>query len=299
VARIGWLGGASATSDAPGLSAFRDGLRDRGYVEGRHLVIETRFAEGVLERLPALADELVRAQVDVIVTPGAAPTRAARVATATIPIVIINEPDPVGQGFVASLARPGGQVTGLANVAPELSVKRLELLREVLPGLTRVAVIGTSTTPGYAAARRELERGARALQLQLQILDVLAPADVEFAFKAAARQRADAVVTLNSSILAAQRPVIATQAAALRLPVMFHDNRFVDDGGLMSYGANVLDLSRRAAAYVDLILNGARPAELPVQQPTTFDFVVNLQAAAALGLKIPAATLVRATRVIE
>ena len=210
-----------------------------------------------------------------------------------------NDPDPVGDGFVASLARPGGNITGLSTFAPELSGKRLEILREVVPKLSRVAVLGSSGATGYAQTLKEIEPAAKAFKMQLQFLDVLHAKDIETAFRAASEGRAQGVLTLNSGILGSQRAQIAELAIKERLPVMYHQNDFVEAGGLMFYGANLRDLSRRAASYVDKILKGAKPADLPIERPTKFELVINLKAAKALGLTIPSSVLSRADRIIE
>jgi putative ABC transport system substrate-binding protein len=268
-------------------------------VEGKNIVIEWRSADGKFDRLPALAAELVRLKVAVIVTSGGAPTRRAKEATSTIPIVMTNDPDPVGDGFVASLARPGGNITGLSTFAPELSGKRLEILREVVPKLSRVAVLGSSTATGYAQTLKEIEPAAKAFKMQLQFLDVLHAKDMETVFRAASEGRAQGVLTLNSAILGSQRAQIVELAAKKRLPVMYHQSEFVEAGGLMFYGVNVPDLSRRAATYVDKILKGAKPGDIPVEQPTKFELVINLKTAKALGLRIPQSLLLRADQVIE
>jgi len=299
VPRIGVLSGGSASANTGRDEAFRHGLRELGYVEGKTIVLEWRTAEEKTDRLPALAAELVRLKVDVIVTYGPTATRDAKEATATIPIVMANVGDPVGDAFVASLARPGGNITGLSNLAPELNGKRLEILREVVPKLSRVAVFGTSTIPSIAPTLKETELAAGAFKVQLQYVDVLAPKDIETAFRAATKGRADAVLTLGSAILVSQRAQIVALAAKNRLPAIYHQERFVEDGSLMFYGVNLLDLGRRAATYVDKILKGAKPADLPVEQPTKFEFVVNLKAAKQIGLTIPPNVLVRADRVIR
>ena len=266
---------------------------------GKNIVIEWRSAEGKLDRLPALAAELVRLKVDVIVTAGPAATRAAKEATSTIPIVMAQDNDPVGNGFVASLARPGGNITGLSTLAPEISGKRLELLKEIVPKLSRVAVLGTSTNPGNAQSLKEMELAAGAFGVQLQYLDVLDPKDIETAFRAASKGRADAVLVLASPVLNSQRTQIADLAVKNRLPAIYSTPEFVEAGGLMSYGASFTDLYRRAATYVDKILKGAKPADLPVEQPTKFEFIINLKAAKQIGLTIPPNVLARADRVIR
>ena len=299
VARIGFLLAVSPSAAAARTEASRQGLRELGYVEGKNIVIESRYAEEKLDRLPALAAELVRLKVDIIVTAGGQATRAAKEATPTIPIVMTNDPDPVGSGFVASLARPGGNITGLSTVAPELSGKRLELLREVVPKLSRVAIIGTSTQPGHAQAIKELELAAKAFNVQIQYLDVLDSKDIETAFRAAVKGRADGVLTLTSPILRSQRGQLADLAVKNRRPAIYNDIQFVEAGGLIFYGVSFLDLDHRAATYVDRILKGAKPADLPVEQPKKFEFIVNLKAAKQIGLTIPPNVLARADRVIR
>ena len=299
VTPIGYLVGGSLSSNADRGEAFRQGLRELSYVEGKNIVIEWRYAEGKLDRLPSLAAELVRLKVEVIVTGGPASTRPAKEATSTIPIVMTQDPDPVGDGFVASLARPGGNITGLSTLAPELSGKRLEILREVVPKLSRVAVLGTSTVPGYAQVIREIELAAKAFGVKLQYLDVLDSKDIETAFRAASKGQADGVLVLGSGILSSHRAQIIDLAAKHRLPAIYPQGQFVEAGGLMYYGVNVLDLDRRAATYVDKILKGRKPADLPVEQPMKFEFIVNLKAAKQIGLTIPPNVLVRADRVIR
>ncbi len=299
VARIGFLTATSPSVELARIKAFRQGLRDLGYVEGKNIVIEWRYAEGKLDRLPALAAELVRLKVDVIVTTGPVSTRPAKEATATIPIVMAFDNDPVGSGLVASLARPGGNITGLSALAPELNGKRLELLKETVPKLSRLAILGTSTEPGYAQTSREIKLDAEALKVQLQYLDVQNPKDTEAAFQDARKNRADAVLVLPSPVFISQRTQLADLAVKNRLPSMYYRREFVEDGGLMSYGVSFPDMSRRAATYVDKILKGAKPAELPVEQPTKFELVINLKAAKQINLTIPPNVLGRTDRVIE
>jgi putative ABC transport system substrate-binding protein len=296
--RIGLLVAVSPSAAAARTEAFRQGLRELGYIEGKNIVLEPRYAEEKLDRLPALAAELVRLKVDIIVTAGGQATRAAKQATPTIPIVMTNDPDPVASGFVASLARPGENITGLSTLAPELSGKRLELLKEIIPKLSRVAIVGTSTQPGHAQAIKELELAARELKVQIQHLDVLKSKDIETAFRAAAKGGADGLLTLTSPILSSQRIQLADLAVKNRIPAIY-DIQFVEAGGLIFYGVSFLDLDRRAASYVDKILKGAKPADLPVEQPKKFEFVVNLKAAKQIGLTIPPNVLARADKVIK
>jgi putative ABC transport system substrate-binding protein len=279
--------------------AFRQGLRELGYIEGKNIVMVYRYADGKLDRVPALAAELAQLKVDVIVTAAAAPTRAAREATVTIPIVMTNDNDPVGNGFIASLARPGGNITGMATLSPELSGKRLELLREIVPNLSRVAVMGTSTNPGNAQSLRETELAAGTFGVRLQYLDVISSNDIETAFRRASERRAEAVLALGGPLLADRRRQIRDLAAKSRLPAIYWRSDVVEAGGLMSYGVYSPDLDRRAARYVDKILKGATPADLPVEQPTKFELVINLRAAKKIGLTIPPNVLARADRVIR
>jgi ABC-type uncharacterized transport system substrate-binding protein len=299
VPRIGYLEAASASANLARTEAFRQGLRELGYVEGKNIVIDWRYAEGKVDRLPALAAELVHLNVDVIVTAGPAATRPAKEATSMVPIVMAFDNDPVGSGFAASLARPGGNITGLSALAPELTGKRLELLNEIVPKLSRLAILGTSTEPGYAQTLRETELAAEALKVQLQYLDVLATKDIETAFQAASKRRADAVLVLTGPVLISQRTQLVNLAAKSRLPSMYYRREYVEDGGLMSYGVSYTDLDRRAATYVDKILKGAKPADLPVEQPKKFEFIINLKAAKQIGLTIPPNVLVRADKVIK
>ena len=298
--RIGYLTAARLSDIAARVEAFRQGLRELGYVEGKNIVIEWRSAEEKLDRLPALAAELVRLKVDVIVTAGSAVTRPVKEATATIPIVMAQDIDPVGNGFVASLARPGGNITGLSTLAPEIRGKQLELLKEIVPGLSRVAVFGTSTNPGNAQALREIELVAGAFGVKLQYLEILRPKDFETAFRAAVKGRADAILMMvGGPFTSSQRPQIAELAIKNRLPAISSGREQVEAGGLVSYGVSLPDLDRRAATYVDKILKGAKPADLPVEQPTKFEFVINLKTAKQIGLTIPPNVLVRADRVIK
>src|SRR5580765_765337 len=300
VPRIGYFQAPPPSDVAARTEAFQQGLRELGYVEGKNIVIEWRFAEGKPERVPVLAAELVHLKVDVIVTGGAVLTRAAKEATVTIPIVMAQDIDPVSNGFVASLARPGGNVTGLSTLAPEISGKRLELLKEIIPRLSRVAILGTSSQPGNAQQFKETELAAQAFGVKLQYLDVLSPKDIEPAFRESSRARADAVVMMVAgAVAAAHRAQILELAAKRRLPTMYPQNTYVEAGGLMSYGVSFPDLDRRAATYVDKILKGRKPAELPVEQPKKFEFVINLKAAKQIGLTIPPNVLVRADKVIK
>jgi ABC-type uncharacterized transport system substrate-binding protein len=295
IPRIGVLSGG-----APGRKeAFQQGLREAGYIEGKNIVVEWRDPRGQPERPRAIIAEFVRLNVDVIVSNGPQGTRAAKEATNTIPIVMTQDPDPVASGFVVTLARPGGNVTGLSNLNRELNGKRLELLKEVLPRLSRVAVFGTSTFVGNAENLKETERAAKSLDVQIHYLDMPSPADVKTAFQAAGKERVDAGLGLGGPVFNAERVQIVALAAKSRLPLMYPNLEPVEVGGLMSYSANVNDLFRRAAWYVDKILKGAKPAELPVEQPTKFELVINLKAAKQIGLTIPPNVLARADKVIK
>jgi putative tryptophan/tyrosine transport system substrate-binding protein len=299
IPRIGYLIATSPSVIAVRIGAFRRGLHELGYVEGKNIVIDYRYAEGKLDRLPALAAELVRLKVDVIVTAGPTDTKTAKEATRTIPIVMTWDYDPVGSGFVTSLARPGGNITGLSMLAPELSGKQLELLKETVPKASRVAVLSPSTQPGYTQVLREMDLAAGALKMKLQYLDVLSLKDIESAFQAAGKGRAGAVLVLQSPVTGSHRKQLADLAVKSRLPTIYPRSDFVEDGGLMSYGASFVDLSRRAATYVDKILKGAKPADLPVEQPTKFEFIINLKAAKQIGLTIPPNVLARADKVMK
>jgi len=297
--RLGYLAGSSLTVNAARIEAFLQGLRELGYLQGKNIALEYRAAEGKSERYPALASELVSLKVDVIVTAGAASTRAAREATSTIPVVMVQDSDPVDSGFVASLARPGGNITGLSTLAPEISGKRLELLKEIVPKLSRVATLGTSSYPGNAQSLKETELAAAAFGVRVQYLDTLGPQDIEPAFRAASRENADAVLLLQSFVLNSHRKQIVNLAIKGRHPAIYYSPEWVKDGGLMSYGVSFTDLNHRAASYVDKILKGAKPADLPVEQPKKFEFVINLKAAKQIGLTIPPNVLARADQVIR
>jgi len=299
--RIGYLTGATPNGQSARIEAFRQGLRELGYIEGKSIVIEYRYAEETLDRLPALAAELVRLKVDVIVTGGSPNTRAAKEATTAIPIVMAQDGDPVANGFVASLARPGGNITGLSSLAPELIGKQLELLKEIIPKLSRVAVLGGGTRNSTSTAQqlKEIELASSAFKLKVQYLAVQSSKGIETAFQAAGEGRAGAVLVLAGPIFNSNRPQIAKLALKSRLPAIYNHSQYVIDGGLMTYSANHLDLDRRAAAYVDKILKGAKPADLPVEQPKKFELIINMKAAKQIGLTIPPNVLARADRVIR
>ena len=282
----------------PLLEAFRQGLRDLGYVEGQSIALEYRFAEGRFERLSELAADLVRLKVDVILADGGQATAAAQHATGTIPIVFPAVPDPVGQGLVASLARPGGNITGLSFQDPELMGKRLELLKDAVPGVTRVAYLWHAARTS-AHVLQELETAARALGMQLQPVEVRDPYPFDQAFATMAEAHADALITLPSGVFASRRTQIVDLASKTRLPGIFPGREFAEAGGLMSYGPSAAANFHRAATYVDKILKGAKPADLPVEQPTKFELVINLKAAKALGLTIPPTMLFLADEVIR
>jgi putative tryptophan/tyrosine transport system substrate-binding protein len=297
---IGRLGASSAGGEAARIEAFRQGLRELGYIEGKTISIEWRHAEGKFDRLPALATELVRLKVDVIVTGGGNATRAVKQATSTIPIVMAQSGDPVVEGFVTSLAQPGGNITGLSRLSPELDGKKLELLKEIVPQLSRVAVFGTSTSGDHARRLKEWERAAGALGIKLQYFDILDPKDYESAFRTTVKERAEAIlVQVWGPVLTPHIKKFAELAVKHRLPAMYPDRRHVEAGGLMTYGVSEPDLDRRTAVYVDKILKGRKPADLPVEQPMKFELVINLKAAKQIGLTIPPNALARADRVIR
>jgi len=280
--------------------AFRQGLRDLGYVEGKDIVIEFRSAEGTVDRLGALATELTQLPVDVLVASGAVATRAAHQATHTIPIVMLSGTDVVAQGFVASLARPGGNITGLAGLQVELSGKRLEVLTEALPGVSRIAVLWNPDNPITAPFLQETQAAAQALRVALHVLEVRTPNDFEDAFAAALRGRAEALFILPDGFLSSHHRRIVDFAHRHRLPGMYYSRAYVDAGGLMSYGHPGLStMLPRVTLYVDKILKGAKPADLPVEQPTQVEFVINLKTATALGLSLPPVLLFQATEVIR
>jgi putative ABC transport system substrate-binding protein len=303
VYRIGYLSAQSSSAETAHLDAFRQALRDLGYVEGQNVGIEYRFAEGRLDRLAGFAAELVRFNVDVIVTGGSPGTRAALQATRTVPLVMTVVGDPIDAGFVTSLARPGGNVTGLTQMSPQLSGKRLELLREALPNVSRVAVLVDAEihrTLQFFAPLQQTQVAANTLGLRLQSLEVRGPnPDWDGAFRAATSQGAGALMTLPGPMIELHSKHVVDLAAKHRLPAIYPTSEFVEAGGLMSYGPDRVDLKRRAAIYVDRLLKGAKPAELPVEQPTKFDLVINLQTTKALGLTIPQSLLLRADRIVD
>jgi len=303
IPRIGFLSSSSSTGPElrPNLNAFRQGLRELAYIEGENIHIEYRYADGKLERLPQLAAELARLKVDIIVASNGTVARAAKTSTATIPIVMaVSGGFPTG-GLIASLARPGGNVTGLYQYSPELIGKRLELLKEIVPKVTRFAFLNSAD--GTAAKSRFEEQGkmtAKSLGVQFQLVEVKAPAsELEGAFQTMVKQRMRALVLSSAALLSQHRNKVLQLLEQNRIPAMHPDQRWAAAGGLVSYGANIPDLYRRAATFVDKILKGAKPADLPVEQPTKFEFVINLKAAKQIGLTIPPNVLARADRVIK
>ena len=297
ITRIGFLGASSASFHSARIETFRQSLRELGYIEGKNIAIEYRFADGKNDRLPWLAAELVNLKVDIIVTtPNAS---AAKNATKTIPIVFAAVADPVAQGIVGSLARPSENVTGLTVLAPELSGKRLELLKDVSSGITRVAFLLNPSGESSSILLKEMETAAHKLSLQIQTVEVRSLYDFDSAFEAVLRDRAHAITAAAHTIIGTNRRRIVDFATKNRLPAIHADSEFVDAGGLMFYGVDFADLYRRAAIYVDKILKGAKPADLPVEQPTKFEFIVNLKAAKQIGVTIPPNVLARADRVIK
>jgi putative ABC transport system substrate-binding protein len=299
IARIGFLSPGSPALEMRRLEAFWQRLRELGYVEGHHLALESRYAEGQYDRLPGLAAELVRLKVDIILTYAQPAIQAAQHATGTIPIVMTGNIDPVASGFVASLARPGGNITGLSLMAPELVTKQLEILKEVVPTVTRVALLGNPVNAGNAPQLHYAQDTARTLGLRLQPLEVRGPQDLDRAFAAMTTGRAEAIIVLVDAMLLDHRTRIADLAATYRLPAVYGLSDHAVAGGLVAYGAGVLDRYRRAATYVDKILKGAKPADLPVEQPTTFELVINLKTAKDLDLTISPTLLFRADEVIR
>jgi ABC-type uncharacterized transport system substrate-binding protein len=301
-ARIGILGNIpfNAPAGAPLWGAFIDGLRELGYVDGQNITIEHRYSEGKYERLPALAAELVRLKVDVIVVPAPQNALAAKQATQTIPIVMANAGDPLESGVVASVAQPGGNVTGTTGlVGSEIVGKWLELLREAVSRINRLAILWNPANETSAPYLEAVKAAARSLRMRSQVLGARGPGQFEGAFAAMTRERADALIVVQEGVFLHHRTIIATLATRHRLPAMFGGREFVDAGGLMSYAASMRDGFRRAATYVDKILKGAKPADLPIERPTTFELVINLKTAKALGLTIPPSLLQRADQVIE
>jgi len=297
VPRVGVIGEGSPTDS--GNAPFRQGLRELGYVEGQSVVIEDRYAHGVIDRVPNLAAELIRLGVDVLVVGGTVSAQSAKAVTTTVPIVFTQAGDPVGSGLVASLARPGGNATGLSNLTSELGGKQLELLKAAVPQISRVTVLYNPGNPAAGPGLNRAREAARALAVELQVLEVRQPNELTSAFSALAAWRAGAVLALSDPVFATETAQLSKLAAKNRLPAIFATRRFAEAGGLLAYGPNLSDHYRRAATYVDKILKGAKPADLPVEQPTKFEFVINLKTAKALGLTIPQSLLLRADEVIQ
>jgi putative ABC transport system substrate-binding protein len=297
--RIGFLGATSAVSVGDRTQALRKGLADLGYVEGKNIVIEWRYADGKPGELTSLAAELVQQKVDLLITQGSSSTRAAQRATRSVPIVMTASADPVGEGMIASFARPGGNITGLTIQAPELSGKRLELLKEIVPRASRVAVLLDPTNVGISARRMEIENAARAFAIRLQAVEVRAREDIERAFAAARKESAEALIVFRVAVFTTYRDRVVQLATHNKIPAIYEVKQFVEAGGLMSYSADEADNYRRAATYVDKILKGANPADLPVEQPTKFELVINLKTAKQIGLTIPQSVLYRADKVVK
>ncbi len=298
--RIGWLSAFSAPEEVPWREAFRQGLQDHGYTEGQNVVVESRWAEGQYDRLAGLATDLVRQRVDVIVAAGTPPAQAAKKSTATIPIVFLLIADPIAQGLVTSLARPDGNATGLASTAgPEIYGKLLELLKEAVPGVTRVALLWNPASPFGALFLREVEIAARSLGVQVKLLEASRPEAFEDAFGAATRERVGALVVTPGMMFLAHRARLADLAASSRLPAVYGIREHAEAGGLMAYAADFTDLYHRAGGYVAKILRGAKPGNLPVERPITFEFIVNAKTARALGLQLSPSLLLRANKVIR
>jgi len=295
--RIGYL--AARSSPEPRDEGFRQGLRDLGYIEGKNIAIEYRYARGKIEELAGFVTEMVRLKVDVIVATGTPAAQRAKQATSVIPIVIAIGDDPVEMGLIASLAHPGGNVTGVTTLATELRGKMLELLKEVVPRLRRIAVLWSPVDPRFILNFKESEAAARSLGLQLQSLEVRGPDELESAFRAATKERAEALIMLRAPVINAHLKRIADMAIKSRIPAIHDDSVFVESGGLISYGTDFPHLYRRAAHYVDRILKGTKPADLPVEQPTRFELTVNLKTAKQIGLTIPQRVLTRADKVIK
>ncbi len=298
IPRVGYIAGSSATGAEPFVGSFRKGLRELGYMEGQTIALEVRYAEGRSERIPELVADLVGLKMDVLVAGISQAALAAKKATGTIPIVMVGA-DPVGLGLVASLARPGGNVTGLSYFNEAIVGKRLELIKELVPGLARLAVLSNPIVVAHAIFWKDTEAAARTLGVALQPLNIRGPDDFEAAFAAATQGNAQALIALDDALTMTHRPRIVALAASSRLPPMYGLREFPDDGGLMSYGPSFVDLFRRAATYVDKILKGAKPSDLPVEQPTKFELVINRKTANALGLTVPPTLLARADEVIE
>jgi putative tryptophan/tyrosine transport system substrate-binding protein len=299
VPRIGYLGQNTADANRHLIAAFRQELREHGWVEGQSIVVEARYADGKIERLPALVAELIRLKVDIIVTVSSGTTWAAKNATQLIPIVMAASADAPGEGLVTSLAHPGGNITGVTFLAgPEIVGKQLQLLKEMAPTASRVTVLTNPTNRSHAAFVGEVKVAAQSLRVQLQLLEASNPDQIEPAFAAMTRERAEALLVLTDSMFVGQRRRVVDLAARSKLPALYSQREFVDDGGLVSYGPSLVDMSRAAAVFVDRILKGAKPADLPVEQPTKFELVINLKTAKTLGIATPQSLLLRADQVI-
>lgn len=296
---IGYIGSSSAASDKARTEAFRQGLRELGYVEGKNAVVEWRYPEGSADRLPALVSDLLQRKVQVIVVAGATATQAVKNQVSSIPIVMTNVSDPVGLGLVEGLAKPGGNITGLTNVAPELGSKRLELLKELIPNLSRVAVLGDPGSPAYAPQIKGVTAAARATGLDLHLVEVRHSNDLESAFASIAKARVGGLIALQNPTITRLATRIAELAAKARLPAIYPQREFVEAGGLISYGADIPDLHRQAAYFVDKIVKGAKPAELPVEQPKKYELAINRRSAKQIGLAIPPQVLFRADQTID
>ncbi|MGE5306107.1 MAG: ABC transporter substrate-binding protein [Alphaproteobacteria bacterium] len=299
IPRIGFLGNSTAALEANLVGPFRQGLRDLGYEEGRNIVIEYRWAEGKYERFPELVSELISSKVDVIVTAGTPATQAVQRATKTVPLVMVAVGDPVGTGIVASLSRPGGNITGLTSISPELEAKRIELLREVIPKLSHIAVLWNPENAFHVIEKKEVEKAAAAFRMKVLYLAVGVQEHLDSAFGQIVKEQPKALLVLADRVFLHNRARIMDFSVQHRLPGVYAYVELVEAGGLMSYGPNYADMHRRAATYVDKILKGAKPADLPVERPTKFELVINLKAAKHLGLIVPQSVLYRADRVIK
>ena len=297
--RIGFMGNSTAALEANLIDAFREGLREHDYEEGRNIVIEYRWADGKYERFPALAAELIAAKVDVIVTAGTPAALAMKKATTTVPLVMVAVGDPVGTGLVPSLARPGGNLTGLSSVAPDLEGKRLQLLREVVPALSHVAMFINSVNPFHVSSIRQARAAAKTMGIKLQLHDIRKSEDLDDAFAAIRKERPDALLILADRVFLHNRERMMDFTKEQRLPNVNAYKELVEVGGLMSYGPSYEDMHKHAAIYVDKILKGAKPADLPIEQPSKFTFIVNLKAAKTLGVTVPSQLLGLADQLIE
>jgi putative tryptophan/tyrosine transport system substrate-binding protein len=299
IPHIGFLTALPSAAVTDRLDAFRQGLTELGYVEGKNIQVEYRFGDGKVDQIPRIASEMIDMNLDVIVSAGPVVSIAFKKATSTIPIVLAFDNDPVGSGFVSSLAKPGGNITGLSTLSPDLSAKQLEILKEMLPSLRRVTVFGNLSEPGNSTALKITENAAEKLKLSIQYVDVADSKDIEVAFGKALIGRAQAVLILQSAVTLSRRPQIVELAAKNKLPVMYTFPEFIQDGGLMSYGVSYIDLFRRSASFVDKILKGRPPTDLPVEQPLKFEFIVNLKTARSLGLTVPQTITLRADKLIN